>query len=198
MKLIYKLFLGLLVWLIFTEIERTYYLNFYTLYTVLILFFLSLVSLLIGKIISKYKKNKLYKTSLNLAKYLILLLILVFLTNAIYKNIARNKFEKLVSEINSFKNEKGQLPKRISDLKSSHSNIYSLLEHEFIYEGYKPYVWTDDDGFVLSKEDSKNEKMVGYKYPLGYAKYTISTEDKNLNLLIKEMDKDKTWFEIYL
>jgi hypothetical protein len=198
MKLIYRLFLGLIVWLTFTEIERTYNLTFYTLYTVLILFFISLVMTLIGKIISKYKENKFYKTSFKSAIYLASLLVLIFTTNAIYKNIARNTFDKLVSEINLYKNEKGQLPKRTSDLKSSHSNIYALLEHEFIYEGYKPYVWTDGEGFVLSKEDSKNEKMVGYKYPLGYAKYKISCDDKNLNLVIQEMDKDKTWFEIYL
>jgi hypothetical protein len=65
------------------------------------------------------------------------------------------------------------------------------MNHDFIYEGYKPYLY-NGVGFDQSEIESETEKVIGYKYPLGYSKYRIS-EDEDFNKIINEASKINVW-----
>jgi len=86
------------------------------------------------------------------------------------------------------KTENGHIPKQLSDLPNRHRHIYGIIPHEFVYEGYKPYVW-NGIGFDKSEINSETEKIVGYRTPMGYTKYRIA-DDENIGKIIEDLKKN--------
>jgi|TARA_R110002020_G_scaffold232846_2_gene444366 hypothetical protein len=111
----------------------------------------------------------------------------MILTNVAYGKVAEKQFFELLKDIEKYRVEKGHIPKKLSDLPTKHINVYGIFPHEFIYEGYKPYLW-NGIGFDESKIDSDTEKIVGYKTPMGYTKYRIA-DDENVLEIIKKADE---------
>lgn len=115
----------------------------------------------------------------------------MILVNMTFKNIAEYQFITLLKEIDNYKIQNGHLPKKLKDLPSNHFNIYGVIPHEFIYEGYKPFIW-NGIGFDESEIDSETEKIIGFKAPFGYTKYRIA-EDEDFERIIKEVSGINVW-----
>lgn len=192
MKLILKLVIGIIIWLILTDIQRTYFEGHYIIYMILIAFVVSFLLFTVSKVVWFAKKKKILKFATFGTLYFFTLLLGIFLVNMIYKNIAENQFIALLNDINKYKIENSHFPRKLSELPNKHYNTYGIIPHEFIYEGYKPFVW-NGIGFDESKVNSKTEKMVGYTTPLfGYSKYRID-EKEDIGTVIEDVKNKNVW-----
>ena len=114
----------------------------------------------------------------------------MILINVVYGKVAENQFIELLDDIEKYRIENGHIPKKLSDLTTKHTNVYGIIPHEFIYEGYKPFVW-NGIGFDESEIDSETEKIVGYKTPMGYTKYRIADDENVLEIIQKAEEFEK-------
>ena len=114
----------------------------------------------------------------------------MIIVNVIYDKIAKNQYIELLNDIQEYKIEKGHIPKKLSELKNKHFNIYAVFPHEFVYKGYKPFIW-NGVGFDESKTFSESEKIVGYRTPMGYRDYRIAN-DEDINKIIEDL-KNNEW-----
>lgn len=113
----------------------------------------------------------------------------MIIINVIYDKIAKKEYIELLNDIQKYKIENGHIPKKLSELKNKHYNIYGIIPHEFVYKGYKPYTW-NGIGFDESKIDSETEKIIGYRTPMGYRDYRIA-DDENINDVIDDLKKNE-------
>jgi amino acid transporter len=191
LRFISKVIIGIIIWLIFTDLQRTYFGGHYISNTIFTIFGICLLLLIISKIVWLIKKKKILNFATFGTVYLLSLLIGMILVNITFKNIAEFQFVRLLKDIDKYKIENGHLPEKLKDLSSNHFNIYGIIPHEFIYEGYKPFIW-NGIGFDESEIDSKTEKIIGYKSPFGYSKYRIA-EDEDFEKIIEEVSRINVW-----
>ncbi len=154
---------------------------------IFIAFGVSLLLLIIKGIYWLFKKRRILKFAPFATLYFFTFSLTMILINVAYGKIAENQFFKLLDDIEKYRIEKGHIPQNLSDLPTKHNNFYGIIPHEFIYEGYKPFVW-NGIGFDESEIDSEAEKIVGYKTPMGYTKYRIA-DDESVLEIIKKADK---------
>ena len=188
MRFILKIVFGIIIWLILVDIQWTFFDNHSIENLIFIAFGICLLLLIISGFYWIFKKKRILKFATFGTLYFLTLSIAMILINVVYGKIAENQFIELLKDIQKYKIEKGHIPKKLSDLPTEHHNIYGIIPHEFIYEGYKPFIW-NGIGFDESKIDSKTEKMVGFKTPMGYEKYRIS-DDESIGDVIKEVKKN--------
>ncbi len=169
-----------------TDIQLTYFGGHYIANTILIIFGICLLLLIISKLIWLIKKKTILTFTSFATLYFFSLLIGMILVNATYKNITESQFVSLLKDIDKYRIDNGFLPVKLNDLPSKHMNIYGIIPHEFIYEGYKPFIW-NGTGFDLSELESGTEKMIGYNTPLGPTKYRIA-EDENFENIFEDFD----------
>jgi len=189
LKFILKVVAGIFIWLIIVDIQWTFFDSHSIENLILIGLVVSLTLLISSGIYWAFKKKRILKFAAFGTLYLLTLLITMILVNIVYAKIAENQFRELLKDIQKYTNEKGYIPKSLTDLPTKHYNIYAIIPHEFIYEGYKPFIW-NGIGFDESEIDSDTEKIVGYKTPMGYTKYRIA-EDENIQDVIDSAKKNE-------
>ncbi|WP_047548473.1 hypothetical protein [Psychroserpens sp. Hel_I_66] len=187
-KFISKVIFGILIWLILVDIQWTFFDSHSIENLIFIVFGIFLLLLIISGIYWVFKKKRILKFAGFGTLYFLAFSITMILTNVVYGKIAESQFIVLLKDIEKYKIEKGQIPKVLSDLPTEHYNVYGIVPHEFIYEGYKPFIW-NGIGFDESEIDSETEKIVGYKTPMGYTKYRIA-DDENIDDVIENVIKN--------
>ena len=187
MKFTFKVIIGIIIWLVLVDIQWTFFDSHSVEYIVFFALGICFLLLLSSGIYWLFNKKRIFKFAAFGTLYFFTLLIVMILINVIYGQITKNQYINLLKDIQEFKIKKGHIPEKLSDLTIEHYHIYGILPHEFIYEGYKPFIW-NGIGFDESKTDSKTEKLVGYKTPMGYSKYRIAN-DENIDDVIKDLKK---------
>ena len=187
LRFILKVVIGIIIWLILTDIQRTYFGGQYIANLIVILFGVSLLSIIKSEIIyfKKRKKKNKFKFVHISAPYLLCLLIGMFFVNIVYKNIAEHQFIALLKGIDSYRVENGYLPKKLEDLPNNYFNIYGVIPHQFIYEPYTTFIEREmvfDERNVVSQ----SEMIIGFKTPFNSTKYRIS-ENENFMIIIQEL-----------
>ncbi len=190
MKFILKLVIGIIIWLILVDIQWTFFNSHSIENLIFIAFGVSLLLLIIKGIYWLFKKRRILKFAPFATLYFFAFSLTMILTNVAYGKISENQFFELLGDIEKYRIKKGHIPKKLSDLSTKHTNVYGIIPHEFIYEGYKPFVW-NGVGFDESEIDSETEKIVGYKTPMGYTKYRIA-DDESVLEIIKKAFCDRT------
>ena len=188
LRFILKIVFGIIIWLILVDIQWTFFDSHSIENLIFIAFGICLLLLITSGIYWIFKKKRILKFTAFGTLYFFTLSVAMILTNVAYGKIAENQFIELLKDIHKYKVEKGHIPKKLSDLPNEHHNIYGIIPHEFVYEGYKPFIW-NGIGFDESEIDSETEKMVGFKMPMGYEKYRIS-DDESIGEVIKEVKKN--------
>ena len=187
LKFILKLIIGIIIWLILVDIQWTFFDSHSIENLIFIAFGVFLLLLTIKGIYWLFKKKQILKFAPFGTLYFFVFSLTMILVNVAYGKIAENQFFELLDDIEKYRIEKGHIPTKLSDLPTKHTNFYGIIPHEFIYEGYKPFVW-NGIGFDESEIDSETEKIVGYKTPMGYTKYRIA-DDENVLEIIKKADE---------
>ena len=188
MRFIFKVIIGIIIWLILVDIQWTFFDSHSIENIIFFILGICLLLLITSKIYWYLKKKRILKFAAFATVYFFSLSIAMILTNVVYGKIAASQYIELLKDIKKYKIKNGHIPKKLSDLPADHHNIYGIIPHEFIYEGYKPFIW-NGVGFDESKVDSDTEKIVGYKTPMGYTKYRISN-DENIDDVIKDVRKN--------
>jgi hypothetical protein len=185
LRFIPKVVIGILIWLILVDIQWTFFDSHSIENLIFIVFGILLLLLIISRIYWVFKKKRILKFAGFGTLYFLTLSVTMILTNVAYGKIAENQFIELLKDIKEYKAAKGHIPKILADLPTEHHNVYGIVPHEFIYEGYKPFIW-NGIGFDESEIDSETEKIVGYKTPMGYTKYRIA-DDENMDDIIEKV-----------
>ncbi len=188
LRFISKVIIGILIWLILVDIQWTFFDSHSIENLIFIVFGIFLLLLIISGVYWIFKKKRILKFAGFGTLYFIILSITMILTNVAYGKITENQFIELLKDIKEYKTAKGHIPNELSDLLTEHRNVYGIVPHEFIYEGYKPFIW-NGIGFDESEIDSETEKIVGYKTPMGYTKYRIA-DDENIDNVISKVGKN--------
>ncbi|WP_452231963.1 hypothetical protein [Lacinutrix sp. MEBiC02595] len=188
MRFILKVIIGILIWLILVDIQWTFFDSHSIENLIFIAFGIFLFLLIISGIYWIFKKKRILKFAGFGTLYFLAFSITMILTNVVYGKIAENQYIELLKDIKEYKITNGHIPKELSDLPTEHHNVYGIIPHKFIYEGYKPFIW-NGIGFDESKTESETEKLVGYKTPMGYTKYRIA-DDENIDDVISSIRKN--------
>ena len=188
LKFILKVFIGIIIWLILIDIEWTFLNKHYIENLIFIMFGIFLFLLITSGIYWIFKKKRIFKFTVFGTLYILTLIVTMIIVNLIYDKVTENQFISLLKDIEKYRVKNGYIPKKLNDLPTNHYNIYGIVPHEFIYEGYKPHVW-NGVGFDESETESKTEKMIGFKTPISYEKYRIS-DDEQISKVIERVKKN--------
>ncbi len=188
MKYIFKVIIGIIIWLILVDIQWTFFDSHSIENIVFLVLGICLLLLITSGIYWVFKKKRILKFTTFGTIYLFTLSIVMILTNVVYDKITVNQYIELLKDIKEYKIKNGHIPKKLSDLTNEHYHIYGIIPHEFIYKGYNPFIW-NGIGFDESKTESKTEKLVGYRTPMGYTEYRIAN-DENIDDVIKDVKKN--------
>ena len=180
MNFLYKILIGIIIWLIVIEIERTYGFAFFGSSIILILFLSSAITFLIFRLIPALKKKHVYPLSIKSSKFFGVLLTSVFIINTVYLNVAKHNFKLILDQVEIYKNEFGILPKELKDLPNPTSNVYGFLKHDFIYESE---MWLKNKNNRYELKESLTDKVIGYKTPMGVWRYIITPNSESFDYI---------------